>query len=116
MLLLVTRVIFLSTFEVLSVVITLIFLISNVVFADIAGIPGAISVFFRVAIDAIGRDIEDSLCVVLKRNHFLLNFHGFQCFKLLGMFSAFVVGRSLAFRIKFQLTNIAGGDWLSSLR
>lgn len=53
--------------------------------------------FVRAGIDGIGSDgSEGSLCAVLGSNRFLLIFHGFQCFELLGMFSAFVVGRSLA--------------------
>lgn len=53
--------------------------------------------FVRAGIDGIGSDgSEGSLCAVLGSYRFLLIFHGFQCFELLGMFSAFVVGRSLA--------------------
>lgn len=53
--------------------------------------------FVRAGIDGIGSDgSEDSLCAVLGSYRFLLIFHGLQCFELLGMFSAFVVGRSLA--------------------
>lgn len=53
--------------------------------------------FVRAGIDGIGSDGgEGSLCAVLGSYRFLLIFHGFQCFELLGMFRAFVVGRSLA--------------------
>ena len=53
--------------------------------------------FVRAGIDGIGSDGgEGSLCAVLGSDRFLLIFHGFQCFELLGMFRAFVVGLGLA--------------------
>ena len=64
--------------------------------------------FVRAGIDGIGSDGgEGSLCAVLGSDRFLLIFHSFQCFELLGMFRAFVVGRSLAIGIKSQLANAA---------
>lgn len=76
----------------------------------------ALTCFVRAGGDGIGRDGgEGSLCAVLGSDRFLLVFHGFQCFELLGMFRAFVVGRSLALQGKTQRTMQSGSflNWHS---
>lgn len=72
--------------------------------------------FVRAGGHGIGSDGgEGSLCAVLGSDRFLLIFHGFQCFELLGMFRAFVVGRSLALQRRTQWTMQSGSflNWHS---
>lgn len=55
------------------------------------------NLFHRAGTDGMGGGAGGgSLCAVLGSDRLLLGLHGFQCFELLGMLRAFVVGRSLA--------------------
>lgn len=58
--------------------------------------------FVRVGDGICSDGGEGSLCAVLGSDRFLLIFHSFQCFELLGMFHAFVMSRSLALQRRTQ--------------
>lgn len=72
-----------------------------------------VTCFVRAGTDGMGGGAGGgSLCAVLGSDRLLLGLHGFQCFELLGMLRAFVVGRSLALQRRTKWT-VQSGSFLN---